>query len=84
MTIILSVAGLMMIMAQCLQKSRKKAAVNLVLLIGYSVPLYYLMLCKGAGGAGFTWWLYLIVLTTIHLVVMLCQLVAPYINRRRH
>lgn len=39
--------------------------------VGYSFPLYYLMIYKGAGGAAFTWWFYLVLFTSIHVIILL-------------
>ena len=39
--------------------------------VGYSFPLYYLMTYKGAGGAAFTWWFYLVLFTSIHVIILL-------------
>ena len=44
--------------------SHKKCSINAIVFVGYSFPLYYLMIYKGAGGAAFTWWFYLVLFTS--------------------
>ena len=51
--------------------SHKKCSINAIVFVGYSFPLYYLMIYKGAGGAAFTWWFYLVLFTSIHIIILL-------------
>ena len=51
--------------------SHKKCSINAIVFVGYSFPLYYLMIYKGAGGAAFTWWFYLVLFTSIHVIILL-------------
>ena len=63
--------------------SHKKCSVNAIVFVGYSFPLYYLMIYKGAGGAAFTWWFYLVLFTSIHVIILLIILFYFFISRRR-
>ena len=63
--------------------SHKKCSINAIVFVGYSFPLYYLMIYKGAGGAAFTWWFYLVLFTSIHVIILLIILFYFFISRRR-
>ena len=63
--------------------SHKKCSINAIVFVGYSFPLYYLMIYKGAGGAAFTWWFYLVLFTSIHVIILLIILFYSTISRRR-
>ena len=52
----------------------------MIIFLSYSAPLYYLMIFKGRGGAAFTWWMYLVLFTSIHEVVLLYRIVKSYIK----
>ena len=41
---------------------------HLVIFSLYTLPLYYLMFFKGAGGAAFTWCFYLFIATIVHIL----------------
>ena len=46
--------------------SHKNGVINTIAFVVYSCPLYTLMTYRGAGGAAFTWWFYLVLFTSIH------------------
>ena len=48
--------------------SHKNGVINTIAFVVYSCPLYTLMTYRGAGGAAFTWWFYLVLFTSIHVV----------------
>ena len=41
---------------------------HLIIFSFYTIPLYYLMFFKGAGGAAFTWYFYLFIITIVHIL----------------
>lgn len=49
-------------------KRRKKGIIHLSIFPLYTLPLYYLMYFKGAGGAAFTWYFYLFIITIVHII----------------
>ena len=55
---------------------------DLIVFFSYSCPLYYLMLYRGYGGAAFTWWFYLLLLTFIHLVILAFRIIKIIVNKR--
>lgn len=70
-TYILSSICLIVILIECICFNRKKGKINAIVFIVYSIFLYYLMFCNGSGGAGFTWWFYLLLLTSLHIIILL-------------
>ena len=53
---------------------------DLIVFFSYSCPLYYFMLYRGYGGAAFTWWFYLLLLTFIHLVILAFRIIKHIIS----
>ena len=49
-------------------KRIKQSIIHAVVFSLYTLPLYYLMFFKGAGGAAFTWWFYLSIITIVHII----------------
>ena len=63
--------------------SHKKCSINAIVFVGYSFPLFYLlMIYKGAGGAAFTWWFYLVLFTSIHVIILLIIFFSTILRRR--
>ena len=77
---LLSFVGVVLIFIEWLRISRKRSILSMIILLSYSAPLYYLMIFKGHGGAAFTWWMYLVLFTSIHEVVLLYRIVKSYIK----
>ena len=64
--------GIILLLIEWIFISHKKCSINAIVFVGYSFPLYYLlMIYKGAGGAAFTWWFYLVLFTSIHVIILL-------------
>lgn len=74
-TYILSSICLIVILIEWMSFNRKKGKINATVFVIYSISLYYLMFYKGSGGAGFTWWFYLVVLTSLHIIILLFGIV---------
>ena len=53
---------------------------DLIVFFSYPCPLYYFMLYRGYGGAAFTWWFYLLLLTFIHLVILAFRIIKYIIS----
>ncbi len=77
---LLSLVGIVLIFIERLRISRERSIISMVIFLSYSVPLYYLMFFKGQGGAAFTWWMYLVLFTSIHEIVLLYGIVKSYIK----
>ena len=75
--------GIILLLIEWIFISHKKCSINAIVFVGYSFPLYYLMIYKGAGGAAFTWWFYLVLFTSIHVIILLIILFYFFISRRR-
>ena len=50
------------------RKRKINGIMHLIIFFFYTLPLYYLMFFKGAGGAAFTWYFYLFIITIVHIL----------------
>lgn len=64
--------------------SYKKGLINTITFVVYSFPLYDLMIHKGTGGAAFTWWCYLVVFTSIHVIIQLINILKFFYKKKRN
>lgn len=64
--------------------NHKKCSINALVFVVYSIPLYYLMTYKGAGGAAFTWWFYLVLFTSIHVIILLIIIMLHFFKTSRN
>lgn len=78
---ILSLVCLILLLIEWIAVSHKKAMANTILFAVYSLPLYYLMLYKGSGGAAFTWWFYLVLSTFIQVIILLLKMLRFFLKR---
>ena len=74
--------GIILLLIEWIFISHKKCSINAIVFVGYSFPLYYLMIYKGAGGAAFTWWFYLVLFTSIHVLILLIIFFSTILRRR--
>ena len=58
---ILSSICIVSILAEWLLVSHRKSALK----------MYY----RGSGGAAFTWWFYLVIITSVHILILLLQII---------
>ena len=65
---VLSVFCLILVFFLFLEKRNSKGIIHAVIFSLYTLPLYYLMFFRGAGGAAFTWCFYLLVITVVHII----------------
>ena len=82
--LILSSVCIVSILAEWLLVSHRKGVLNAIVFLCYSLPLYYLMNFRGSGGAGFTWWFYLVILSSIHVVILILQIILYRIKNKRN
>ena len=79
---ILSLVCMIFILIEIVSVNKKKGMTDLIVFFYYSCPLYYFMLYRGYGGAAFTWWSYLLLLTFIHLVILAFRFVKIIVAKR--
>ena len=78
---ILSLVCIIFILIEIVSVNKKKGMTDLIVFFSYSCPLYYFMLYRGYGGAAFTWWFYLLLLTFIHLVILVFRIIKIIVNK---
>ena len=78
----LSVCSLILIFF-IFQKKRNKGIIHFAIFSFYTLPLYYLMFFKGAGGAAFTWWFYLFIITIVHILILAAEIFKILRNHKR-
>ena len=77
---ILSLVCILFILIEIVSVNKKKGMTDLIVFFSYPCPLYYFMLYRGYGGAAFTWWFYLLLLTFIHLVILAFRIIKYIIS----
>lgn len=80
-TYIFSLTCIILILIETLFSYHKKGVIDMVVFFIYSLPMYYLMTYRGFGGAAFTWWFYLMLFTSFHIVSLLFRII-KYIKRK--
>ena len=55
--------------------SKVFALINLVIFIAYNLLLHFNMLNYGEGGSVCLWWFYLVILTLLQILIIICYLV---------
>jgi hypothetical protein len=58
--------------------------INALVFLLFNIPLYYAFFFKNAGGSGFLWWFYLVVLTGIQLLIILGFIIFKFIKSKRY
>ena len=83
-TMILGIAYVMSLLSTWLcHRIRPKAAFgNLLVMFLYNAILGYNLISNNHGGAGFTWWFYLLLLNGVHSIVLLIYNSSIYIKKR--
>lgn len=83
-TMILGIAYVMSQLSTWLcNRIRPKAAFgNLLVMFLYNVILGYNLIFNNHGGAGFTWWFYLLLLNGVHSIVLLIYTSCIYIKKQ--
>lgn len=77
-----SLICIVFILIEIVSVNKKKGIIDIIVFFIYSCPLYYFMLYKGYGGAAFTWWLYLLLLTSLHLVMLAFRFIKIIVAKR--
>ena len=80
----ISLICIILLLIECFFINHKKCSINALVFVVYSIPLYYLMTYKGAGGAAFTWWFYLVLFTSIHVIILLIIIMLHFFKTSRN
>ena len=67
---------------QIFKHQKATTALSTIVLLGYSLPLYYLFFFRSEYGAGLTWWFYLLALNLIYILSTTIRLIFKYIKGR--
>lgn len=83
-TMILGIAYVMSLLSTwfCHRIRPKAAFGNLLVMLLYNTILGYNLIFNNHGGAGFTWWFYLLDLNVIHSIGLLIYTSSIYIKKR--
>ena len=81
MAYILSLVCGILLLIEWIFISHKNSLINTIAFVIYSFPLYYLITYKGIGGAAFTWWFYLVLFTSIHVIILLIRILYFFLKR---
>ena len=67
---------------QIFNRQKRAGILSAIVLLGYSLPLYYLFFFHSEYGAGLTWWFYLLVLNLIYILSTAIHFIFKYIKGR--
>ena len=67
---------------QIFNRQKRAGILPAIVLLGYSLPLYYLFFFHSENGAGLTWWFYLLVLNLIYILSTAIHFIFKYIKGR--
>ena len=81
MAYILSLVCVILLLIEWIFINHKNSLINTIAFVIYSFPLYYLITYKGTGGAAFTWWFYLVLFTSIHVIILLIRILYFFLKR---
>ena len=81
MAYILSLICVILLLIEWIFISHKNSLINTIAFVIYSFPLYYLITYKGTGGAAFTWWFYLVLITSIHVIILWLRVLYFFLKR---
>ncbi len=77
-----SIICILLTIYQIFNRQKKAGVLSAIVLLGYSLPLYYLIFFRSEYGAGLTWWFYLLVLNLIYILSTAIHLIFKYIKGR--
>ncbi len=78
---ILSLVCVILLLIEWIFISHKNSLINTIAFVIYSFPLYYLITYKGTGGAALTWWFYLVLFTSIHVIILWLRVLYFFLKR---
>ncbi|WP_455252370.1 conjugal transfer protein [Prevotella melaninogenica] len=77
-----SIICVLLIIYQIFKHQKATAALSAIVLLGYSLPLYYFFFFRSEYGAGLTYWFYLLVFNLIYILSTAIHLIFKYIKGR--
>ena len=77
-----SIICILLTIYQIFNRQKKASILSAIVLLGYSLPLYYFFFFRSEYGAGFTYWFYLLVLNLIYILSTVAHIIFKYIKRR--
>lgn len=77
-----SIICVLLTIYQIFKHQKATAALSTIVLLGYSLPLYYFFFFRSEYGAGLTYWFYLLVLNLIYMLSTAIHLIFKYIKGR--
>lgn len=72
----------LLLLGFALKFNRKVGGINAIILLFYSIPLYYNLIYNSSGGIGLLWWCCLLILHTFHCFVLLAYIIIKWIKRK--
>ena len=80
---LLSLLCVLLIIFELISIKRAKGIVDCILFVLYSLPLYLSMKYDRGGGAAFTWWGYLVIITSFQILVLIFRIIRHLIRKIR-
>ena len=77
-----SIICVLLTIYQIFNRQKRAGILSAIVLLGYSLPLYYLFFFHSEYGAGLTYWFYLLVLNLIYILSTAIHLIFKYIKGR--
>ena len=77
-----SIICILLTFYQIFNRQKKVGILSAIVLLGYSLPLYYLFFFHSEYGAGLTYWFYLLVFNLIYILSTAIHLIFKYIKGR--
>ena len=77
-----SIICVLLTIYQIFKHQKATAALSAIVLLGYSLSLYYFFFFRSEYGAGLTYWFYLLVLNLIYFLSTVAYIIFKYIKRR--
>ena len=75
-----SIICILLTIYQIFNRQKKAGILSAIVLLGYSLPLYYLFFFHSEYGAGLTYWFYLLVLNLIYILATVAHIILKYIK----
>ena len=77
-----SIICVLLTVCQICGHQKRTAILSAIVLLGYSLPLYYFFFFRSEYGAAFTYWFYLLVLNLIYNLSTVAHIIFKDIKRR--
>ena len=78
-----SISCVLLTIYQLCGRHKRTGALSAIVLLAYSLPLYYLFFFHSDYGAGFTWWFYLLALNFLYILSTVINIIINAVQNRR-